>query len=63
MSFSNYPCEICGTATLNTTYCSQCDPCPECHGLRGDRAGICRTCNGSGDQETDNEDPEVFSYA
>ena len=26
-------------------------PCSECHGLRGDRAGICRTCNGSGAQE------------
>ena len=24
-------------------------PCAECQGVKGDRAGICRTCNGSGD--------------
>ena len=42
--------------------CGDGQPCPECHGLRGDRAGICRTCNGSGAQEPDNDDPEVLSY-
>ena len=23
-------------------------PCAECRGVKGDRAGICRTCNGTG---------------
>ena len=25
MSFGHYPCENCGNATLNTTYCSDCN--------------------------------------
>lgn len=29
MSFGNYPCENCGNATLNTTYCEACNRLPE----------------------------------
>ena len=38
MGFGSYPCENCGAATLNTTYCGNCNPdntwrCPadNCH--------------------------------
>ena len=34
-----YACDHCG---------AQADKCPECHGLKGDRAGECRTCHGEG---------------
>ncbi len=55
MSFGNYPCELCGAATLNTTYCDKCNGCehefvPWCMacGTPMDTTGEPPVCHGCG---------------